>query len=82
MRVRVHRDGDVAVPEPLTDNLRMDTGGQQDRSVGMTQAMQGEVRESGLLYNSLEVLAEFIGYDRSSIGTREDVSAVRPGFAH
>jgi hypothetical protein len=47
MAVRVQSDGDVGVPEPLLDDLRVDPGGQGQGGMGVAEVMQADDRQVG-----------------------------------
>ena len=40
MGIDIQGDGHTAVPQPLLDNLGMDTGQEQERRMGMPQIME------------------------------------------
>jgi len=57
MGIDVHRDSDVGVSQALGDHLGMHPGGEKKGSMGMAQAVKGQVRQTGLADQGAEILA-------------------------
>ena len=73
MCVGVHRRRDLAVAEPLLDDLDRDALSEQEASTGVAEVVEPEVREARLRQQPLEVVVERRGVDRPAVDRREDV---------
>jgi len=70
--VGVHRDGRLAVAEPLADDVHWYPRFQQDRRATMPQSMQGDTAPAGVRDRAVELPAEPVRVGRPSVGMRED----------
>src|SRR5450756_351244 len=78
--VRVQRDFDVRVAEPLLHNLGMDTAPQGVSSPAVAEVVHPDAWHIDACHCLLKELLHAIGVPRCSVFTCEDVAAVLPGW--
>lgn len=78
MRVDVHRNGDLRMPEDLHHDPRRHASGKQERGASVSSVMQADAAQSRVLRDALERPAEVPRLDRSPGPGREHVVAVMP----